>query len=230
MKIAVIGTGMVGRILAAKLSTLGHEVMVGTRDVQATLARTETGSMGTAPFAEWQADHPDVRLATLAEAGAFADVVLNASNGANSLKALEAVGSGNLADKVLIDLALPLDLSQGMPPTLTVANSDSLGEQIQRTFPRARVVKTLTSVFCEVMVDPDRIPGEHVLFLAGDDQDAKQTALGILGEFGWPADRVIDLGDITASRATEMYSRLFFTLVGALGGNFAININVVRGK
>lgn len=186
MKIAVLGTGMVGRALAGRLSELGHDVAIGTRDPRTTLARTAPGALGTPPYATWQADHPTVRLLTLAEAGRFAEVVLNATHGENALAALSGVGAENLVGKVLLDLALPLDLSAGMPPTLTVANEDSLGEQIQRAYPETRVVKTLNTVFCEVMIHPERIRGEHTIFVAGDDESAKDLARGILSEFGWP--------------------------------------------
>ncbi|WP_244877351.1 NADPH-dependent F420 reductase [Corynebacterium vitaeruminis] len=151
--------------------------------------------------------------------------MVNASNGANTLAALQAVGEENLAGKVVIDVALPLDLSQGLPPTLTVANTDSLGEQVQRAFPRSKVVKTLNTVFCQVMVDPARVPGEHTLFIAGDDAGAKDVAMGVVESFGWPADRVIDLGGITGARGSEMYMRLYFQLAELLG-TFELNIEV----
>jgi predicted dinucleotide-binding enzyme len=227
MKIAVLGTGMVGRTLAGRLSELGHDVVIGTRDVQATRARVEPGSTATSPYTEWQAAHPAVGLVTLREAGAHGQVVLNATNGRNTMAALEAVGAENLAGKVLLDLALPIDLSGGFPPTLTVVNTDSLGEQVQRAFPEARVVKSLTSVFCEVMVDPSRVPGSHSIFVAGDDPDAKETVSGLLAQLGWPEASVIDLGGITGARGVEMYSRLYFTLHDALG-TFDFNIAVVR--
>lgn len=168
-----------------------------------------------------------MRLAPFADAGAHGEVVLNATQGAVSLDALALVGAQNLTGKVLLDLALPLDFSEGFPPVLNVANTDSLGEQIQRTYPDTKVVKSLTSVFCQVMVDPSRVPGEHNVFVAGNDTDAKHTVRGLLSEFGWPGTSVIDLGDITGARAVEMYSRMYFTLVGALG-TFELNINVVR--
>lgn len=232
MKITVLGTGLVGRLLAAKLDDLGHDVVIGIRDPQATLARdewTKTGNVDTPPYAHWQAKHPDVKLLRFPECGAHGELVLNATGGAASLEALARVGAQNLAGKVLLDLALPLDFTDGFPPTLTVANTDSLGEQIQRAHHDAKVVKSLTSVFCQVMVDPSRIPGQHSIFVAGDDPDAKQTVRGLLESFGWPAGKIIDLGGITAARAVEMYSRLYFTLVGALG-TFELNIDVVRAR
>lgn len=231
MKITVLGTGLVGRTLAEKLDTLGHTVVIGTRDPESTLARTETGMTGEVevpPYSVWQADHPAIGLLPFAEAGAHGEVVFNATGGAVCLDALAAVGAANLAGKVLLDLALPLDFSTGFPPTLTVANTDSLGEEIQRAYPDAKVVKSLTSVFCQVMVDPSRVPGEHCIFLAGDDAEAKQTVQALLASFGWPEASVIDLGDITGARAVEMYSRMYFTLVQRLG-TFELNIHVVTG-
>lgn len=227
MKISVLGTGNVGRILAGRLAGLGHDVVIGTRDVADTLARAEPDTMGTPPYARWQQEHPDVRLVPFPDAGAHGELVLNAINGQNALAALEAVGARTLAGKILLDLALPLDLSEGFPPTLTIANDDSLGEIIQRTYPQTRVVKSLNSVYCEVMVEPSRVPGEHTIFVAGNDAGAKATVAGILEQFGWPPASVFDLGDITGARGAEMYARLYFTLYNAIG-SFDFNINVVR--
>lgn len=227
MRIAVLGTGMVGRALAGRLVELGHHVVIGTRDVERTLARTDPDGMGTPSYALWQQNHPEVRLVTMPEAGAHAEVVLNATAGIAALDALAAVGAEHLDGKVLIDLAIPLDFSAGMPPRLTIANDDSLGEQVQRTYPRARVVKALNTVFCEVMVNPALVPGDHTLFVAGDDAQAKEAVIGLLAEMGWTAGRVIDLGGITSARCTEMYMQLYFTLVGVLD-TFHFNIQVNR--
>lgn len=229
MKIAIIGTGMVGRGLAARLAGLGHDVVIGTRDVDKTLARSTPDAMGTPPYAKWQQDNPDVRLLSLPEAGSHGEVVVNAANGQNALAALKGVGAEALAGKTLLDLALPLDLSQGLPPTLTISNTDSLGEQIQRAYPDTRVVKSLNSVYYEVMIDPSRVPGPHSVFVAGDDSDAKSIVEGLLTEFGWPSESILDLGDITGARGVEMYARLFFTLYDAFG-TFDFNINVARAN
>jgi 8-hydroxy-5-deazaflavin:NADPH oxidoreductase len=155
--------------------------------------------------------------------------VVNATAGASSLVALEAAGATNLAGKVVIDIALPLDFSQGMPPLLLAANTDSLGEQIQRAFPGARVVETLNTVFMDVMIEPTRLPGRHNVFLAGDDTGAKETVRGLLREFGWPEKAILDLGGIQAARSTEIYMPLYFTLSGALG-TFDFKIAVVRAQ
>jgi predicted dinucleotide-binding enzyme len=174
MKIAVMGTGPVGQALAGKLAELGHEVTVGTRNPKETLARTEPDYVGNPPFKAWQEAHPGVGLATPAEATGGAELIVNATNGARSIAMLEAGGEENLAGKVLVDISNALDSSQGMPPSLFVCNTDSLGEQIQRRFPEARVVKALNTMNCEVMVDPAKVPGEHDVFLCGEDEGANQ--------------------------------------------------------
>jgi 8-hydroxy-5-deazaflavin:NADPH oxidoreductase len=227
MKIAVLGTGMVGQALAGKLSELGHEVTVGTRDVEATLARTEPGYLGNPPFGVWRESHPGVGLETAADAVAEAELIVNATNGEGSIAMLELAGEENLAGKVLIDIANPLDFSQGRPPFLFVSNTDSLGEQIQRRFPHARVVKALNTMNCQVMVDPSRVPGEHDVFVCGEDADAKRQVADQLQSFGWPAARISDLGGISSARGTEMYVALWLRLWGSVGtGDF--NIAVVQ--
>ncbi|MET8809417.1 NAD(P)-binding domain-containing protein [Streptomyces sp. NPDC004546] len=217
MRYAVLGTGIVGRTIAAKLTALGHETVIGTRAPEATLARTEPDGYGNPSFAQWQADHSAVRLATFAEAAARAEAVVNTTAGAASLEALTAAGADNLAGKVLIDIANPLDFSAGMPPSLNPVNTDSLGEQIQHAFPDTRVVKALNTMNCEVMVDPSRVAGKHDVFVSGDDTDAKKQVTELLVSFGWPATSVIDLGDITTARGTEMLLPVWLRLWGALG-------------
>ncbi|WP_433171305.1 NADPH-dependent F420 reductase [Actinoallomurus sp. CA-150999] len=227
MKIAVLGTGMVGRAVADRLSTLGHDVAIGTRGVEQTLARTEPDWLGNVPFAQWQQTHPAMPLVSFADAGAHGEVVVNATQGAASLAAIEATGAANLAGKVLLDAALPLDISEGMPPLLSVVNTDSLGEQIQRAFPEARVVKSLNTMLADVMVDPGRIPGHHNVFVAGEDAEAKETVKSLLREIGWPDDAILDLGGIRGTRATEMYSALLFSVSAALG-TYDFNVAIVR--
>jgi 8-hydroxy-5-deazaflavin:NADPH oxidoreductase len=227
MRIGVLGTGTVGRAIAARLAEIGHDVVVGTRDVASTMARTEPDPRGNPPFSEWAGTHPDVRVASFADAAADGEVVVNATSGAGSLASLAAAGGANLAGKVLLDIANPLDFSAGMPPTLLVKDIDSLAEQIQRAFPEARVVKALNTMNALVMVHPDRVPGDHSVFVAGDDSDAKQTVTDLLRGFGWSADNIVDLGGIRAARGVEMYLPLWLSLRQVLGtGDF--NIHVVR--
>ena len=216
MKIAVFGTGTVGPALAGALAKLGHDVVIGTRDPQAALARTEPGPMGGAPFAQWLAEHTAIRLATFAEAAAGSEVIVNATNGTRSLDALAVAGSANLAGKVIVDIANPLDFSQGFPPSLNPVNTDSLGERIQRTFPDARVVKTLNTMNASVMVDPGSVAGgDHSVFVSGNDAAAKTVTAGLLADLGHRD--IIDLGDITTARGTEMLLPVWLRLWGALG-------------
>ncbi|HET9021689.1 MAG TPA: NAD(P)-binding domain-containing protein [Ornithinibacter sp.] len=225
MKIAVLGTGMVGQALAGRLSGLGHDVTIGTRDPQATLARTEPDGMGNPPFSAWVADHSDVSLATFADAAASAELVHNATNGYGALPALEAAGADNLAGKVVVDISNPLDFSKGFPPTLFVKDTDSLGEQLQRAFPQARVVKTLNTLNANLMVDPAALGAESSVFVSGDDADAKRTVTELLQSFGHTD--VIDLGDITTARGSEMLLPIWVRLMGVLG-TASFNFRVVR--
>jgi predicted dinucleotide-binding enzyme len=224
MKIAVLGTGMVGRTIAGALAGLGHDVVIGTRDPQATLARAEPDMMGTAPFAQWHAENSEISLVPFADAAADAELIVNATNGSGSLAALAAVGTGNLAGKVIMDIANPLDFSQGMPPSLNPVNTNSLGEEIQRAFPQSRVVKTLNTMNASVMVDPARVAGgDHSVFVSGDDADAKAAVTEILKGLGHRD--VIDLGDITSARGSEMLLPIWLRLWGALGtGEFNFKI------
>jgi hypothetical protein len=226
MKYGVLGTGTVGRVIGSRLAELGHEVTIGTRDVDTLLARTEPDAMGNEPFESWRGKHPEIGLGTFAAAAAASELLVNATNGAGSLEALRAAGEKSLDGKVLIDIANPLDFSGGMPPSLSVSNTDSLGEQIQRAFPDVRVVKALNTMNAFVMADPSLVAGgEHTVFVSGNDEQAKAQVTEILRSFGWKD--VIDLGDITTARGTEMYLPLWLRLWGALGtGTF--NISVAR--
>lgn len=216
MRIGVLGTGVAGRTLAGALAERGQDVVMGSRDPSALAGRTERDRTGNESFAEWHGKHPAVRLATFADSAAHGEVIVNATAGAASLDALRLAGEGNLEGKVLIDISNPLDVSQGFPPSLFVSNTDSLAEQIQRAFPRARVVKALNTVNAAVMVDPTLVAGgDHAAFVSGDDHEAKQQVTNLLRvQFGWR--HVIDLGDITSARAAEMYLPLWLRLMGAL--------------
>lgn len=216
MKIAVLGTGSAGRTVAAGLAKLGHEVVIGTRDPEATLARQEPSATGAPPFSEWHGQHGDVALATYEEGAAAAELIVNMTNGMGSLDALAAAGTRNLAGKILVDISNPLDLSQGFPPFLNPVNTDSLGEQIQQAFPEAKVVKTLNTMNAAVMVNPGRVAGgDHSVFVSGNDGDAKKAVTSLLQSLGHTD--VIDLGDISTARAAEMMLPAWIRLWGALG-------------
>jgi 8-hydroxy-5-deazaflavin:NADPH oxidoreductase len=226
MRLGILGTGVVGKTIAAGLDDLGHDVMVGTRDPQETLSRTEPDQYGNPPFRTWQQEHPGVKLGTFGEAAAHGEMVVNATAGVVSLEALDMAGEDNLNGKVLVDVSNPLDFSKGMPPTLSVSNTDSLGEQIQRRFPEARVVKTLHTMNAYLMIDPAQLAeADHTVFVCGDEAEAKATVSELLRSFGW--NDIIDLGDITTARGTEMLLPIWVQLFGALQKPI-FNFKIVR--
>ena len=227
MNIGILGTGMVAKTIAGKLSELGHSVKLGTRDVQATLARSENDMAGGPPLRTWLESNPKVTLATFADAAAHGELVINALSGSGALSGLGLAGDGALANKILVDVTNPLDFSKGMPPSLSVSNTDSLGEQIQRAFPKTKVVKTLNTVNAFLMVNPQQLEdGDHSMFVAGNDTAAKAEVTRILKEgFGWKD--IIDLGDISMSRGTEMWLPLWVRLWGALQTPM-FNLKIVR--
>src|ERR671913_1161922 len=226
MRFGILGTGVVGKTMAAHLTGLGHDVMVGTRNLQETLSRTEPDQYGNPPFSAWQQEHPEVKLGTFGDAAVHGEMVVNATAGAVSLEALEQAGEENLNGKILIDISNPLDFSKGMPPTLSVSNTDSLGEQIQRGFAEARVVKTLHTMNAYLMVDPAQLAeADHTVFVSGDDAGAKATVTELLRSFGWTD--IIDLGDITTARGTEMLLPVWLRLFGALQKP-VFNFKIVR--
>lgn len=225
MRIAVLGTGMVGQALAGGLTRLGHSVSVGTRDPETTLARTAPDGMGNPPFAAWLAEHGDVGLTTYADAAAGAELVVLAGNGSAALDMLTAAGADHLAGKVVLDISNPLDFSAGFPPTLFVKDTDSLGEQVQAAFPDARVVKSLNTLTAPLMVEPGLLGAASTVFVSGDDAGAKATVTELLTGFGHTD--VIDLGGIETARGTEMFLPLWLRTMGALGTGM-FNISVVR--
>ncbi len=218
MKIAVLGTGMVGRAVAVGLDRLGLDVVAGTRDPAASLART-----GAEDFGTWAAMNNEIGVGTYLEAARDAVLVVNALNGAASLAGIRAA---EIADgTVLLDIANPLDFSAGFPPTLSVKDTDSLGEQIQRAFPETFVVKTLNTLSAELMAHPDRLPEPTSVFVSGDDAEAKHRVATLLAEMGHRD--VIDLGGIETSRGVEMWLPLWLRLMGSLG-TAEFNVKVVR--
>jgi predicted dinucleotide-binding enzyme len=200
VRIGVLGTGVVGTTLAGKLRELGHDVLIGSR----------TAGDDAVPFAD---------------AAAHGELVFNCTNGKVSLDALSAAGAENLAGKVLIDVSNALEFAEGRPPVIGVAVDDSLGERIQRAFPDARVVKALNTMNTNVMVDPDLVSGEHDVFMCGNDAAAKARVAELLQELGWPRERIVDLGDITAARGQELYVAFWLRLMNAVGSP-TFNIHV----
>lgn len=216
MKIAVLGTGEVGRRIATRLVGLGHEVCLGSRTADneaATKWAKETGAGAS--------------NGTFHDATQGASIVFNCTKGEHTMAVLEAVGADALDGKILADVSNPLDFSKGFPPSLSIVNTDSLAEQIQRTYPTAKVVKTLNTMANPVMVDPRMLAGTHHTFLSSDHDDAKGAMREILGSFGWAQEEIVDLGGLATARGTEAFLLLWIRMYGAMGtGEF--NIGLVK--
>lgn len=217
MNIAILGTGNVGQVVGNKLLELGHSVKMGSR--------TQTNEK----MAAWvQSGGSNASSGTFNDASSYADTfIFNCTAGVHSLEALSTIKNSQLDGKIMIDLANSLDFSQGMPPSLKYTNTTSLGEKIQNAFPNLNVVKTLNTVNCDIMVNPSIVPGEHKLFMAGNSSEAKdKVSQEILEPFGW-SDKIIDLGDITAARSTEMLLPLWINLM-TYTGTAHFNFNIVK--
>lgn len=216
MKIAVLGTGNVGNTIASKLVEVGHTVMMGSRSAENEKAKA------------FVANHNgNASAGTFADAAEFGDIIFNCTAGVASLEALNLAGENNLNGKIIVDLANPLDFSKGMPPTLAICNNNSLGEEIQRSFPQAKVVKTLNTMWCGLMVNPAMVNGgDHNNFICGNDGSAKEEVKNILKSFGWIEKNILDLGDITKARGTEMYLPIWLSIYGATN-NGAFNIKIM---
>jgi len=229
MRIAVIGTGSVGQTLASKLFSLGHEVMIGTRNVAEKLENQTRDHFGNAPFGEWYKQNNQINLGRFDEAAEFGQIIINATEGLHSVDALQKAKEQNLKFKILIDIANPLDFSKGMPPSLypALSNTNSLGEEIQRTFPEAKVVKTLSSMWAGLMVNPAMINnGDHTNFICGNDAEAKEKVKSLLNEFGWKNENILDLGDISSARGIEGILPLWLRIMGAKQSG-AFNFKIV---
>ncbi len=210
--IAILGTGMVGDAIGSKLVSLGHKVMMGSRtpDNEKALAWAEkNGELAS--------------QGTFADAAAFGELIFNCTSGKVSLEALQLAGRENLQGKILVDVANPLDFSKGMPPSLTICNTDSLGEVIQRQFADVKVVKALNTLNCQLMVNPGLLKDAGNIFICGNDSAAKAEVDSLLHSFGW--EKIIDLGDISAARGTEQLLPVWVRLMGIMGTpmfNFSI--------
>jgi len=216
MKIAVFGTGNVGDTIGSRLIELGHNVMMGSR--------TNDNEKAKAFVDKHQGK---ATTGTFTDAASFGDIIFNCTAGVGSIDALKMADETNLSGKIIVDIANPLDFSNGMPPSLAICNTNSLGEEIQKAFPHARVVKALNTMWCGLMVNPGMINGgDHNTFVSGNDSSAKEEVKEILKSFGWAEKNIIDLGDITKARATEMYLPIWLSIYGATN-NGAFNIKIV---
>lgn len=216
MKIAVLGTGTVGATIGSKLIELGHEVMMGSRTRDNEKAKA------------WIDQHPKgAQAGTFKDAAAYGEIIFNCTSGKNTIEALTLAGADQLNGKIIIDLTNPLDFSNGMPPSLTIVNTYSLAETIQDAFPLAKVVKTLNTMWCGLMVNPNMLAGgDHQVFMSGNDASAKAVVKAMLMSFGWKENHILDLGDISTARGTEMYLPLWLRIYGAIGKG-AFNIKII---
>ncbi|PZX94581.1 NADP oxidoreductase [Flavobacterium aquariorum] len=217
MKIAVLGTGMVGTTIGSKLVELGHEVMIGSRTATNEKAVEFANSNGKIASA-----------GTFADAANFGEIIFNCTKGEISIDVLKLAGNG-IDGKIIVDIANPLDFSQGMPPCLipALSNTNSLGEEIQKNFPRTRVVKTLNTMWCGLMVNPAMIGnGDHINYISGNDAEAKATVKTLLNDFGWKNENILDLGDITNARGTEATLPIWLRVWGATN-NGAFNFKII---
>ena len=214
-KIAVFGTGMVGKTIGSKLIQLGYEVMMGSR--------TEDNEKA----AGWaKANGSKASQGTFADAADFGEIIFNCTKGEHSPEVVQSADT-NLAGKILIDVSNPLDFSKGMPPTLIPAlvNTNSLGEEIQKLLPQTQVIKTLNIVNCEVMVEAAKCGGDATMLIAGNNDDAKKEVKEILAQFGWKD--IIDLGDIKHARSLEMMLPVWLSLYMATKNGY-IGFKIVR--
>ncbi|MEJ8801143.1 NADPH-dependent F420 reductase [Pontibacter sp. H249] len=212
--IAVLGTGMVGNAIGTKLIQLGYNVMMGSRS-----ATNEKA------LAWEEANGANASAGTFEDAAKFGELIFNCTKGEITLEVFKMAGTENFKGKTIIDISNPLDFSQGMPPSLIPAysNTNSLGEEIQKLLPEANVVKTLNIVNCEVMVDAKKSGGDPTMFISGNSAEAKAEVKEILQQFNWTD--IIDLGDITTARGTEMMLPIWIRTWMATGnGYFAFKI------
>jgi predicted dinucleotide-binding enzyme len=204
MKIGMLGTGMVGEALGTKLVQLGHQVKMGSRT-----ANNEAA-------AKWAAKNTNnASTGTFADAAAFGEIAFLCLKGEVELEVVRSVGAGPFGNKIVVDVSNPLDFSRGMPPSLSICNTNSLGEEVQKALPSAKVVKTLNTVNCEIMVAPGKAGAQPTMFVCGNDAQAKTQITALLKSFGWTD--VVDLGDITKSRGTEMLLPIWLNLMQVLG-------------
>jgi predicted dinucleotide-binding enzyme len=219
MKIAVLGTGMVGNALGTKLVQIGHEVTMGSRSANNAAAQKWASSLGE-----------NARTTTFRDAAEFGEVVISCTGGMYSIEALQSVGAEPLRNKILIDVSNPLQQDKDGSMILGFCNTESLGERIQRAFPQTSVVKALNTVNCDIMIEPSRVPGDHNLFICGNDPAAKKQVTQYLNDwFGWKPQNVIDLGKITAARGTEMMMPLWMRLLQGVVGHPHFNYQIIRG-
>ncbi len=203
-ELAVLGTGRVGQAIVGRAAEVGYDVTVGARSADSESLQVFTG-------------RERISTGSFADAVGAASLIVNATNGNVSLDALAMVGAEPLRGKVLLDLANELQpVGEGFPvPVASMENS--LGRRIQQAYPELRVVKALNTMNNQVMIHPESIPGDHLVFLSGDDETAKESVRELLRAFGWRDTQMLDLGGIDTAAATEMMMAVWMRVVMARG-------------
>lgn len=207
MKIGIFGTGTVGRVMAERFLADGNEVMIGTRNVENTLSKSQLNAGEGASYKEWQDKNRKAKLGTFQDTASFGDIIVLATLGNATTHAIDLAGKENFVSKLVIDMTNPLDFSNGIPPAFTGTPGNSLGEQIQKQLPEAKVVKAFNAVSVHLVVKPQREEGNPVMFIAGNDKNAKKQVVEIAKRWGWKD--VIDFGDISAAFTLESFAMLW---------------------
>jgi predicted dinucleotide-binding enzyme len=215
--VGVLGTGVVALTLVGRLRQLDYEVWVGARSADSESLR---------PFAEIDG----VRTGSFADAAAAAELLINATNGRNSVSALTMAGADNLAGKPVIDVSNDLEPVEGDFARPMASVDHSIGKLLQTEFPDALIVKALNTMNNKIMVNPSLVPGDHVVFLSGDSGLAKERVTALLMAFGWRPQQIVDLGGIDTAVGPEMMMAVWMKVVIARGFdappfNWAINAN-----
>jgi predicted dinucleotide-binding enzyme len=203
-RVGVLGTGAVGRRLAAGFKSRGHDVMIGSRDPDKPELRDWLTSEGT-----------DIEAGTFREAAEHGELLVLAVLGNAAEEAIADAGAQSFSGKVVIDAMNPLDFSGGFPPKLSIAGEDSLGEHVQRALPDAKVVKAFNTIGSPYFIDPSFTEGAPTMLIAGDDEGAKRLVADALADFGW-ADTV-DIGGIEGSRELEAICIVWVKIGGVRG-------------
>lgn len=213
-KIGILGTGVVGQTIGSKLIELGYSVKMGSRTANNEKAASWVGKSGANSSA-----------GTFEDAAKFGDIIFLCTKGDVTIDIVKLAKTENFKGKTVIDISNPLDFSKGMPPSLIphLSNTNSLGEEVQKTIPEAHVVKTLNIVNCEVMVNAKKSGGDPTMFVSGNNSESKAEVKSILNQFGW--NDIIDLGDITTARGTEMLLPIWLRIwVATQNGYFAFKV------
>lgn len=224
MKIAILGTGTVAQSLSEKFIELEYDVTLGTKNPQETKGRTTPNQVTGVSFSDWYKVNSKVKLSRFANVTQDVGLVINATQGTESLQVLNQIGKESLKGKILLDIANPFDASKGV---MTICNTDSLGEQIQAAFPDTKVVKSFNTMNAYIMTHPNSIPGNHNVFISGNDEYAKSVVKDLFKTIGWKENNIIDLGDISTARGTELLLPIGLRLYGVFGhSNFNFHIQI----